>query len=65
MAKIIVEKDANKAIGMRILGQKTSRIFDHYASHVDKETFDQMTKVIEMVTQEGTQKEPIPFKEVG
>jgi len=64
LAKNIVEKGANKVIGMKILGHKTSRIFDHYASHVDKETFNQMTKVIEMVTQKEMPKEPIPFKVV-
>jgi integrase len=62
LAKNIVEKGANKAIGMKILGHKTSRIFDHYASHVDKETFDQMAKVIEIVGQNEMPKEPIPFK---
>jgi len=64
LAKNLVEKGANKAIGMKILGHKTSHIFDHYASHVDKETFDQMTKVIEMVSKNETPKEPIPFKVV-
>jgi hypothetical protein len=38
LAKNLVEKGANKAIGMKILGQKTSRVFDKYASHFDKET---------------------------
>jgi len=64
LAKNIVEKGGNKAIGMKILGHKTSRIFDHYASITDKKTFDHMIKVIEMVTQDETPKEPIPFKVV-
>jgi len=64
LAKNLVEKGANKSIGMKILGHKTSRIFDHYASHVDKETFDQMTKAIEMVSQNEMVKEPIPFKSI-
>jgi integrase len=51
LAKNLVEKGTNKAIGMKILGQKTSRIFDLYADHVDKETFRQMTKAIEIVHQ--------------
>jgi len=65
LAKNIVEKGASKAIGMKILGQKTSRIFDHYADHYDKETFRQMAKAIEIVNQKETPKEPIPFKDVG
>jgi hypothetical protein len=36
---------------MKILGQKTGRIFDLYADHVDKETFRQMVKAIESVSQ--------------
>ena len=64
LAKNLVERGANKAIGMKILGHKTSRIFDHYASHIDKETFDQMTKAIEIVNRNDTPKEPIPFKVV-
>jgi len=64
MAKNIVENGANKAIGMRILGQKTSRIFDHYADHFDKATFNQMAKAIEMASKREPQKEPIPFKVV-
>jgi len=65
LAKNLIEKGANKAIGMRILGQKTSQIFDHYSDHVDKETFMQMAKAIEIVSKKEIPKEPIPFKEVG
>jgi integrase len=65
LAKNLVEKGANKAIGMKILGHKTSRIFDQYASHVDKETFKQMTEALEMVMKPDTPKEPIPFRGVG
>ena len=57
LAKNLVEKGANKAIGMKILGHKTSRIFDHYASHVDKETFNQMAKALENVLQPDRPKE--------
>ena len=49
---------------MKILGQKTSRIFDLYADHVDKETFRQMTKAMEVVHHDEALKEPIPFKGV-
>jgi integrase len=65
LAKNLVEKGANKAIGMKILGHKTSRIFDQYASHVDKETFRQMTEALEMVMKPDAPKEPIPFRGVG
>jgi len=64
MAKNLSEKGTNKAIGMKILGHKTSRIFDHYASHVDKETFNQMAEAIEKVSQYKMPKEPIPFRGV-
>jgi len=47
LAKDLVEKGVNKAIGMKILGQKTGWVFDHYASHVDKETFNQMAMAME------------------
>jgi integrase len=61
LAKNLVEKGANKAIGMKILGQKTSRIFDMYSDHVDKETFRQMTKAIEVIHHDEALMEPIPF----
>jgi len=64
LAKNLAEKGTNKTIGMKILGHKTSRLFDHYASHVDKETFNQMAKAIEKVTIFETPKEPIPFRGV-
>jgi integrase len=64
LAKNLIEKGANKAIGMKIMGQKTSRIFDHYADHTDKETFRQMAKAIEIVSKNETPKEPILFKVV-
>jgi integrase len=64
MAKNLSEKGTNKAIGMKILGHKTSRIFDHYASHVDKESFDQMAEAIEKVSQFNSPKEPISFRGV-
>jgi len=65
MAKNLVEKGTNKAIGMKILGQKTSRIFDMYADHVDKETFRHMARAIEVVHQDEAPMEPIPFKGVS
>jgi integrase len=37
----------NRAIGMAILGHKTSVMFDHYAAHVDKETFAKMGEAIQ------------------
>jgi integrase len=65
LAKNLAEKGTNKAIGMKILGHKTSRIFDHYASHVDKETFRQMTGALENVLKPETpSREPIPFRGV-
>jgi hypothetical protein len=64
LAKNLAEKGTNKAIGMKILGHKTSRIFDHYASHVDKETFRQMTGALEDVLKPEAPKAPIPFKGV-
>jgi integrase len=57
----------NRAIGMAILGHKTSRLFDKYAAHVDKETFKKMTKAIKQGLKPGLDKkpkEPIPFYRV-
>jgi integrase len=57
----------NRAIGMAILGHKTSRLFDKYAAHVDKETFKKMTKAIKQGLRPGPDKkstEPIPFHKV-
>jgi integrase len=54
----------NRAIGMAILGHKTSRMFDHYASHVDKETFVKMSEAIaEGNKAVGRGKEPIRFSQ--
>ena len=64
LAKNLAENGVNKAIGMKILRHKTSRMFDHYASHVDKETFNQMAEAIKRVSQYKTPKKPIPFKGV-
>jgi integrase len=64
LAKNLAEKGTNKAIGMKILGHKTSRIFDHYASHVDKETFNQMEEAIRKASHHELPKETIPFKRV-
>jgi integrase len=64
LAKNLVENNTNKAIAMKILGQKTGRIFDLYADHFDKETFKQMTKAMENVNKKETPKEPIQFKVV-
>jgi len=63
LAKNLVENGVNKAIGMKILGQKTGRIFDMYSDHVDKETFRQMAKAIENVSKNEIEKEPLMFKE--
>ena len=51
LAKNLVENGANKSIGMKILGQKTGWVFDHYANHVDKETFNLMSTALESVRQ--------------
>ncbi|MDR0313054.1 MAG: site-specific integrase [Treponema sp.] len=64
LAKNLVQKGVPKAIGMKILGQKTGRVFDKYADHVDKETFRQMTNAIETVSNIEALKEPIPFHRV-
>jgi len=64
LAKNLAEKGTNRAIGMKILRHKTGRMFDHYASHVDNETFDQMAKAIENINQPDTHKKTIPFRVV-
>jgi len=51
LAKNLAESGTNKAIAMKILGQKTGRIFDMYADHVDKETFRKMAIAIDNVYQ--------------
>jgi len=53
MAKNLAESRTNKAIAMKILGHKTSKIYDDYASHVDKETFEKMAKAVEDVSLEN------------
>jgi integrase len=56
----------NRNIGMAILGQKTSRMFDHYADHVDKETFNKMTEAIAQGLKPGLdQKKPLQFQQVA
>jgi len=52
LAKNLAESGTNKKIAMRILGQKSSRVFDSYADHVDKETFDKMTQAVANVSRE-------------
>ena len=65
LAKDLAENGVKKAIGMKILRQKTMRVFDKYADHVDKETFNRMATALEGVREsKKTQKEPIPFKVV-
>lgn len=39
---------ATKSIGMKILGHKTSVMFDHYSDHVDKETFKAMEQAMRL-----------------
>jgi integrase len=65
-AKNLAEVTTNRAIAMAILGQKTSRIFDKYAAHADKETFRKMARAIKQGLKPGakTTKEPIPFYKV-
>ena len=64
LAKRLAGSGTNKAIGMKILRVKTSQIFDHYAAHVDNETFRQMAGAIEKAHQHDVPKEPIPFHRV-
>jgi integrase len=64
MANRLAQSQGNKTIGMKILGHKTSRIFDQYASHVDRETFRQMAETMEKVLKPETPREPIPFNKV-
>jgi integrase len=61
LAKNIIEGGINKAIGMKMLGHKTGRIFDLYADHTDKETFYQMAEAIKKISINEVPKEPIPF----
>ena len=51
LAKNLVENGVNKSIGMKILGQKTGWVFDHYANHVDKKTFNLMSTALDSVRQ--------------
>lgn len=61
MANRLAHSSSNKTIGMKILGHKTGRIFDHYASHMDKETFSQMTEAMKKALIPEAPNEPIPF----
>ena len=63
LAKKLAESGTNKTIGKNILRVKTSVIFDRYASHFDKETFDKMAEAIKNAHKPSTPpKEPIPFR---
>jgi integrase len=53
LAKNLAESGTNKKIAMKILGHKTSKVFDSYAAHADKETFEKMKLAIEDVSQES------------
>ena len=64
LAKNLAENGTSRAIGMKILRHKTSRMFDHYASHVDNETFEQMAEAMRKASQSESPKEPLPFKGV-
>ncbi len=46
-----------KSIGMKILGHKTSVMFDHYSDHVDKETFKAMEEAMKTGLSNGKQKD--------
>ena len=63
MAKNLVENGVDISIGKKILRQKTDSVFNHYADHVDKETFDFMATALETVRQQNNQsKVPILFR---
>jgi integrase len=65
IAKNLAETTTSRQIGMKILGHKTSRMFDHYANHTDKETFKMMAGALEKsLKPEKPIREPIPFKGV-
>jgi integrase len=65
IAKNLAETTTSRKIGMKILGHKTSRMFDHYADHADKETFNKMAEALEKsLKPEKTVQEPMLFKGV-
>jgi len=64
LAKNLAEKGTNRTIGMKILRHKTGRMFDHYAAHVDNETFKQMAGAMAKVHQADRLKKTIPLKGV-
>jgi integrase len=65
MAKNLAQV-TNRTIGMKILGHKTGAMFDHYADHVDKETFAKMTEAIKQGIKSGEEINlPIPFPQAS
>ncbi|OHD21318.1 MAG: hypothetical protein A2Y38_11615 [Spirochaetes bacterium GWB1_59_5] len=48
---------APKSIGMKILGHKTSTIFDHYANHMSKEDIATMRDAMAKLEAMGELKE--------
>ena len=65
LAKNLAQNSTNKAIAMKILGHKSSKVYDHYASHADKETFRKMIKAMETITQEESKNKTVPFQSIG
>jgi integrase len=60
LAKNLAESGTNKKIAMKILGHKSSTVYDNYASHADKETFEKMTQAVINVSEET--KKVVNFK---
>ncbi|MCL2272142.1 MAG: tyrosine-type recombinase/integrase [Treponema sp.] len=52
----------NRNIGIAVLGHKTARLFDHYANHIDDETFKGMEKTIRegLCRKTADKNKPIP-----
>ncbi|MDR2922447.1 MAG: tyrosine-type recombinase/integrase [Treponema sp.] len=60
LGKSLAESGTNKAIAMKILGHKSSKVFDNYAAHADKETFEKMAQAVVNVS--GETKKIVNFK---
>jgi len=65
-AKHLAE-NTDRNTGMAILGHKTPNLFDRYANHIDKETFEKMTKAVrESFGKNVVDKtKPIPFSKIA
>lgn len=60
MAKTLAENNTPKDIGKKILGHKTDRMYDHYASHCNDETLKIEEKYINLAFRQDMPEKEVP-----